>query len=237
MPFPRDLSHYADPEHYFRFHNDETKTEGISAILAQAEQYLPGQGKMIDVGCGTGTTLAVARTRGWEVEGVEPSAEFAAVASERHHIKVHVSSLDAISYPDGSFDFAVLAAVLEHVYEPVSLLAEVKRILRPSGVVYIEVPNELALLFRVARTSHRIRGRPWVVNLSPTFEPYHVAGFSKRSLRAAFARVGLAELAMKARRGEIGELLERNARIVQTVENAGAVMGSGMNLEAWGRRL
>jgi hypothetical protein len=71
------------------------------------------------------------------------------------------------------------------------MIREISRLLRPGGVLYVDVPNEDGLYFRVGNLYQRLRGRKWVINLSPTFSPFHVFGFTPRSLRALLAKYGL----------------------------------------------
>jgi hypothetical protein len=61
---------------------------------------------------------------------------------------------------------------------PTRLIGEISRILRPGGAVFIDVPNEDGLYFKVGNLYNRLRGRDLVVNADPTFSPYHVFGFS-----------------------------------------------------------
>ncbi len=89
------------------------------------------------------------------------------------------------------WDVILLAAVLEHLYEPMPVLRRVRDALRPGGLVYIDVPNECALYTRVGNLYQRLRGRDWAVNLSPTFPPFHVVGFCPESLKRALQTAGL----------------------------------------------
>jgi hypothetical protein len=74
---------------------------------------------------------------------------------------------------------------------PTRPIGEISRILRPGGAVFIDVPNEDSLYFKVGNLYNRLRGRDWVVNADPTFSPYHVFGFSPRSLKALLSKHGL----------------------------------------------
>jgi hypothetical protein len=57
-------------------------------------------------------------------------------------------------------------------------------VLRKGGALYFSVPNEMGLYFRLGNLYQRLRGRDWVVNLAPTFAPYHVFGYSQKSIDA-----------------------------------------------------
>jgi SAM-dependent methyltransferase len=98
-------------------------------------------GRVLDVGCGRGYLLDAFRRRGWTVEGTEISAPSSAHAREALGITVHLSQLEELCLPTGSYDAVTLWHVLEHVPDPASVLAEVHRLLRPGGVLLVSVPN------------------------------------------------------------------------------------------------
>ena len=72
--------------------------------------------------------------------------------------------------------------MIEHVHNPDTFVAAARRLIKPSGVLYIDTPREPHLLTMVGRLMRR------TLNLSPTWEPYHVFGFNPRSLRALLAK-------------------------------------------------
>ena len=80
-------------------------------IVAQLEQRLGGAGRLLDVGCGPGVLLSVARERGWQVTGLELSAD-SARRCQNAGLHVMPEPLEVVNLPEGSFD----AVVLEHVH-------------------------------------------------------------------------------------------------------------------------
>ena len=59
----------------------------------------------------------------------------------------------------------------------------VARVIRPGGILFVSTPNEESVYQTLGNAYCRLRGLDWVVNLSPTWDLYHVQGFSPRSLR------------------------------------------------------
>ncbi|HEX2680290.1 MAG TPA: class I SAM-dependent methyltransferase, partial [Candidatus Dormibacteraeota bacterium] len=104
-------------------------------------------GKILDVGCANGDFLKVARDRGWQVFGADPSAARADVEAAGIPLvgntvldaAVKVGSLDAVTFWD----------VLEHVADPVANLARARALLKPGGVVVLTVPDSANLVARV----------------------------------------------------------------------------------------
>ena len=146
-------------------------------------------GRMLDLGCGDGTVLWLARADGWEVEGVELYPEHAAMVQRTHGFPVTASDLDGYRGTPGAWDVVVLTHVLEHVRDPVNVLGKIRSLLRPGGVGVLEFPNIDAADARVRRFLHRTglhRHR-----YAPTYKPGHVQEFCRASFAFACARAGL----------------------------------------------
>lgn len=105
----------------------------------QAALSLVTQGPVLDIGCGDGLLLALLRERGIEAEGADISQEAVARCKERGLQACVYDPAHPLPYPDNSFECVVLLDVLEHVYDPVVLLAEARRISRSE--IVIGVPN------------------------------------------------------------------------------------------------
>ena len=146
--------------------------------LHRIERYVR-KGRILDVGCAAGFLLDEARRRGWQTEGVEPSAFASNYARDELRLSVFTGLLHDIRHPDGHFDAVVMDDVIEHVGDPEAELAEVRRILRPGGAVLVHTPNADSF-------SYRISGRHWV-HLKPS---EHLVYFSPRTLGALLARLG-----------------------------------------------
>ncbi|HXD76574.1 MAG TPA: class I SAM-dependent methyltransferase [Puia sp.] len=98
------------------------------------------QGKLLDIGAGTGAFVGYMQTQGWEVTGLEPEA----VARERALLDHHVTLLDAgqmDDLPDDSYDAITLWHVLEHVHDLHRYLGRLKALIRKGGRIFIAVPN------------------------------------------------------------------------------------------------
>jgi SAM-dependent methyltransferase len=102
------------------------------------------QGKALEIGCATATGLAIFKSEGWTVLGIEPSPIAAQIARELYDIEVISGLFDSKALIDrGPFDAIILSHVLEHLLSPQSILSDIRTLLDNSGLVYIEVPNLL----------------------------------------------------------------------------------------------
>ncbi len=105
------------------------------------ESLRPEGGLLLDVGCGAGDFLALMRGRpGWQVMGIEPSAEAVLFAQDVLGLDVRRGQLSCPDLPTGQFDVITLWHVIEHVPNPHEVLNEVGRLLKPDGVCVIGVP-------------------------------------------------------------------------------------------------
>jgi SAM-dependent methyltransferase len=106
------------------------------------------QGKVLDVGCGTGDRLDVFRNKGFETYGVETSdsADYA-----KDHLKLNVLKGDLFSakFPRGFFDIVTLYNVLEHTHDPIKVCQEVQRILKEDGFLIVQVPDKNSLQYKL----------------------------------------------------------------------------------------
>ena len=193
MPIPvKGLEqHYAvDPGEYFEHHDLDQKVLAGKDLVSQAESLIGKRGRLLDIGAGRGEVLGAAKIAGWKSTGIELSPTFADYASEHSGAEVLRKPLEDCGFPDGSFDVVILSAVLEHLYNPNEVVSEIARILRCGGALFLDVPNEAGLYFRVGNLYEKLRRRDWVVNLAPTFSPFHVFGFTPKSLRALLSKHG-----------------------------------------------
>jgi SAM-dependent methyltransferase len=120
---------------------------------------------LLDIGCGTGW-LADHFT---DYTGIDASPEAVRAASEHNRNVIHADVEQRLPFADASFDAAVLKDVLEHVRDPVALVEEVRRVLRPGAIVFASSPD----------------AQRWM------WDDYtHRRPFSRKSLRLLFADQG-----------------------------------------------
>jgi SAM-dependent methyltransferase len=141
---------------------------------------------MLEVGFGTGKALQRMRDLGWDVTGVDidPVAVHAARA---RGLNVWLGDLAAQHFPAEHFDAIYLSHVIEHVHDPLALLAECHRTLRRDGELRVITPN-------CASLGHRRFRAAWF-GLEP---PRHLVMLSPASLREVARRAGFAEVSVRS---------------------------------------
>jgi trans-aconitate methyltransferase len=226
---------------YFRAHDPRSKAEMGRRLAERALEITGRTGRMLELGCGRGDLLLGAREIGWLVRGVDMTPAFVEDARARG-LDVESASLASCRSLDESWDVILLAAVLEHLYEPHAALARVFDSLTPGGVAFIDVPNECSLWTRIGNAYMRLRRRPWAVNLSPTFSPYHVVGFCARSLKRLLSDMGFEVIELTTTRWQnelpSGDTIMSNLEhaAATAVLRAGVWFGAGAGITAWARK-
>ncbi len=139
------------------------------ASLSNLESYylwlikqmrLPSSGRLLDVSCGAGELVRLARLRGLQVVGIDISLVVAHTAyhSVQPTAEIAVGAGECLPFPDASFDFVTNIGSLEHFVDMTSGVREMARVLRPGGKAFVLVPNTFSLLtmiwpaFRKGRT-------------------------------------------------------------------------------------
>jgi SAM-dependent methyltransferase len=151
--------------------------DAIDASVCFLPAPRPG-GRLLEVGFGNGGTLLWMRELGWDVVGIE--ADPVAVENSRMMgLDTRLGGLKAHAFPDASFDAIYASHVLEHVHDPLGLLEECRRILKPGGVVVMLTPN-------LAGWGHRRFRGDWALLDSPR----HIMLFSPKNARTILQKAG-----------------------------------------------
>lgn len=149
-------------------------------------RYLPRQknapGRLLDVGCGNGSYLLLAREAGWEVEGIDfdPTA---VKTAQKLGLNVHIGGIDSVSNKIENYDAITLSHIIEHVHNPVAFLETCYSLLKKGGQLWLETPNIESLL----STAY---GQYWR-GLEP---PRHLIIFNRESLNSILINIGFCNI-------------------------------------------
>lgn len=108
--------------------------------LREIKVLRKANGKLLDIGCGFGFFLDKAKKKGFETYGLDISQYAISKVNKNHHVVVLDVSQKKFPFKNNFFDAITLDHVLEHVPNPVFVLKEIRRILKPKGLLFIEVP-------------------------------------------------------------------------------------------------
>ncbi len=176
-------------------------------------EKLAKPGRLLEVGCGPGWLLDAARKRGWEVQGVELSADAAAHAKSLG-LDVFHGDLVSANLPAEWFDVVYMGDVLEHVPDCRDALAEVARLLKPRGWLSLRGPittNSLAR--RLGLWLYGAAQRDIVLREPP----YHLWEFTPAALRRLLEVVGFQVAEMQQSKIPPGQVHGRKTALQQAV--------------------
>lgn len=165
------------------------QNRGHRQTYAFIRRHARTPGRMLDLGCGDGTVLWLAREDGWTVKGVELFPELAALVRETLDMDVEVSDITSYTGVAEAWDCVVLTHVLEHLPDPVGALRKIYELLKPGGAGVLEFPNIDAFDARLRRQLDR-----WHIHrrhYAPTYAPGHVQEFCRASFARAARQAGL----------------------------------------------
>ena len=140
-----------------------------SSRAARLSGFLKPGATVLDVGCGTGEFLNVAKQAGCDVTGIEPGEAYARFARSEYGLEVINAPWQQADLPLASFDVVTCQQVVEHLRDPMAAIAAMVAWLKPGGALYISVPDMRA-------------------NAKPSFERFHFAhiyGFTAETLDVA----------------------------------------------------
>jgi len=145
--------------------------------------YLPAMpnGKLLEIGCGSGGMLKNMQDRGWDVTGVDFDSKSVSVARDLG-LNVYEGDINKLNLEKNSFDTIIMNHVIEHLPDPVSTLQECHKLLRFGGKIVCVTPNNKGILCR--------KYKKFYLHLDP---PRHLHIFNKKTLENIYKKAGFVE--------------------------------------------
>lgn len=157
--------------------------------IKEIERYKKS-GRFLDVGCNMGMLLRLAKKRGWETIGLEPSPSLSNLA-KKHGFPVYNCFLNELpAHEENSFDVVAFSDVFEHITDPQGFLNDAKRYLKPDGILYVKVPNVKWSLFK--QKMLKLMGKQPQQGLWDSYE--HVVHYSDTTLKQMLEKGGFKTL-------------------------------------------
>jgi len=183
-----------DPNTPFSFIVPEIERRAVDLWLV--ERFITKSARVADVGC-TPLLLQIAlKENGYKVEGVDGTPEFYSQTIAAENLIVHRCNFETepLPYPDASLDAVLFNEVLEHLrINLIFTLKEIRRVLKPDGILLLSTPNALSL----SRLSHIVLERRLGVPIYEVYSDFerigfagHVREYSLREVCAFLSAIG-----------------------------------------------
>lgn len=180
---PRDNSKKL-VERYSDFIDPDYENERVARsktherVFKKIEQLHQLSGKILDIGCATGTLLETAQRNGWQTVGVEPSKWASRIGKEKYGLDIIRGTLETIKFKEKSFDAVTCLDVIEHVSSPRKLLTDIHKVLKKDGVLCLVTPDIGSLV-------SKLLGENWW-----HIRPDHIYYFTKDTLSLLLLSLG-----------------------------------------------
>jgi 2-polyprenyl-3-methyl-5-hydroxy-6-metoxy-1,4-benzoquinol methylase len=160
-------------------------------VLDKCLLQLGSAGKVLDVGCGTGEFLLLAKQLGWNVNGVEIVEKLAKQAVDKCGQGIQCSGIIEATLEENKFDVITFFNTFDEIPNIFLCLEKVKKALKPGGILFIRVPNytfhRLVLLMR----------KGWLKNFVLVDPIFHIYNFSSGSICRLLKNQGFSNVSVK----------------------------------------
>jgi 2-polyprenyl-3-methyl-5-hydroxy-6-metoxy-1,4-benzoquinol methylase len=154
-----------------RIYREFVVTDHVRFLDFCCRKNVAGERLLLDIGCGGGTFLHVARSRGFVPHGMDASARAVEIAGRQYGYPVRQGEIGSRVWDDYRFDFITMFHVLEHLRDPRQGLLFAGKLLKPTGTLIVQVPN-------ISSIQARLFGIRW----HGLDVPRHVVNFSPKAL-------------------------------------------------------
>ena len=105
------------------------------------QKIISKKSRVLEIGSGHGFFLEIMKTNGFDIIGYDISKEKRKYSKKITNVPVYDININSEISLGNKFDIVVLFHTLEHIADPITLLKNIKKLLKPKGKILIEVPN------------------------------------------------------------------------------------------------
>lgn len=182
-PFPHDPRQFYEEDYRLAYKN--TYAPKAKHILRagrvavdrhqKIKHLLNGSQTVLDVGTGGGEFAYLLKSLGHDLHGIEPNKGYGEYSAAQYGLNLQFGFIQDAQLEENSFDLITIWHVLEHTEDPYFVLGRLRKLLKPSGTLVVEVPNVEAVCQSPASSFHEA----------------HLFNFNLRTLQKMGEKAGL----------------------------------------------
>ncbi|MDR1296373.1 MAG: class I SAM-dependent methyltransferase [Deltaproteobacteria bacterium] len=187
-PLPFDVMQYYSAEYRLDYkgayipkpkHVYRAGMTALDRFRKLGQGFLTSGASLLDIGSGGGEFVYLCRSLGLKAAGVEPNQGYAEYSKKELNLDIIIGRADQ-DLPQENLDAVTIWHVLEHIDDPLAVLAKLKKIIKPKGHLVIEVPNIEAVCQAPGSTFHAA----------------HIFSFSPKTLEALAFKAGYEKVSL-----------------------------------------
>ncbi len=177
-----------DEEYFTKLHKkwfsakNNPRLKDFEGWLQQIEKCSQ-KGRLLDIGCGPGFFLNLAKQSGWDVQGVDISKYAAKHAKDKFNIDVKVGRIENLNLKEKDFDVITLFDFIEHAQNPDVVFSKAYSLLKKRGILFITTDNQESLIVRLANLIYRITNGVVYQPAKKTHPIHHFTLFSEKTIK------------------------------------------------------
>jgi len=186
--------HYSDVDPCLRVAHSRHRL--YKKLLNQIEHLKRKKARLLDVGCGAGYFLSLAKDNGWKAYGLELNPDLVEKGIHDYGLDIQCSDFEESDFSKDYFDVITLWNVFDELYDPLKGILKIKRFLRPGGIIYLRTPNGAFHLFtyRIQQVLRKLHLAHLMPHQSSIF---HIFNFSNKTLKQILSHNGFQNIKIK----------------------------------------
>jgi len=188
----------------------EGREKTFKKSLKLIKKYAKYHNRLLDIGAAGGSFLKVVKDDGgWGIHGVEPNRWMCECGKEKYGIDIKQGDIFSANYDREIFDVVTLWDVIEHTPDPKAVLKECRKLLNPSGIIVVNIPDISTWLVKAM-------GRKW-----PFWSSVHLYYFTKKTMVQMLDEAGFDVIKIKRHFQylQIGYIAKRFSQINKFISN------------------
>lgn len=194
--FPLDNSYWDEKPQKSIYEKDDvyTRFEKEFKDRMLMIENLKEKGTLLDIGCGLGHFLSVARESGWKSIGVEISPSAVKYVRENSNLEVHEGTVENCDIENNSVDVITMWDVIEHIQNPIEALSAVRNKLKKGGMLVIKTPDNGGLFKAFSIFLYRLTLKKIFFQLKYVYYVPHYFYYNKVNIRKLLEKFNFGDI-------------------------------------------